>query len=75
MSGLLSEKSDHNVKMYRLQFLFISLFAAGIYFLLVIAKGKYLQIPDYFYGFTGLSSMGYLTGKGFINNKEKRSKN
>lgn len=75
LSGLLSEKSNDKIRMHRFQFLVISLITPGVYLLLVLAQGKFLQVPDYLHAFVGLSSMGYLSGKGFNTYKIKKDKN
>lgn len=75
LSGLLSEKSNDKIGMHRFQFLVISLITPGVFLLLVLAQGEFLQVPDYLYGFVGLSSMGYLSGKGYKTYKIKKDKN
>ena len=63
MSALLSETSGQGVKMLRLQFLIFSFIGAGIYLLVVFAKGEFIPMPDVIIGMLGLSSAGYLSGK------------
>ena len=64
LTGLLSDELAQQVKMLRLQYLSSSLLGALIYITLVLSTGEYPPIPYEIALIIGLSSMGYLGGKG-----------
>lgn len=71
--GLLSDEPHQASKMLRLQYLFLSTLGATTYLIVVLAEKEFLPIPDVLVGLVGLSSAGYLGGKGLQIYRLKRS--